>query len=183
MVLVQKNTATGGQEFAIRFAGEDDLSLILDFIKRLAAYEKLLDKVVATEELLQEFLFRRRVAEVVIGEFADQPAGFALFFHNFSTFLGRPGIYVEDLYVRPEFRGKGLGKLFFTFLSKLALERGCGRLEFSCLDWNEPSIKFYRNLGAVPLDEWTTYRVCGSALDELAKGLEPLEIVYDSRSR
>lgn len=165
------NTAdTKYQELKIRFAVEDDVTLILDFIKGLAEYEKLSDEVVATEELLREFLFRRKVAEVIIGEYEGKPVGYSLFFYNFSTFLGRPGIYVEDVYIKPEYRGRGLGRSFFIFLAKLALERGCGRLEFSCLDWNEPSIKFYKNLGAFSLEEWSTYRVCGAALEDLSRG-------------
>ncbi|MDI3310127.1 MAG: GNAT family N-acetyltransferase [Thermoanaerobacterium sp.] len=155
--------------FKIRFAVENDVPLILNFIKDLAEYEKLLSEVVATEELLKESLFERKVAEVVIGEYDGEPVGYALFFHNFSTFLGRPGIYLEDLYIKPEMRGKGFGKIMLAFLAKLALERNCGRLEWSCLDWNEPSIKFYRQIGAVPMDEWTVYRVYDKALVDLAK--------------
>lgn len=156
----------------IRFAVEDDVPLILDFIKELAAYEKLLDKVVATGELLREFLFQRKVAEGIIGEYEGKPAGYALFFYNFSSFLGRPGLYVEDIYIKPEYRGMGWGRSLFTFLAQLALERGCGRLEFSCLNWNEPSIRFYKHLGAFPLEEWTTYRICGQAMEDLGKGME-----------
>ncbi|AEF16460.1 MULTISPECIES: GNAT family N-acetyltransferase [Thermoanaerobacterium] len=158
-----------GDRFKIRFAVENDVTLILNFIRELAEYEKLLSEVVATEELLRESLFERKVAEVIIGEYDGEPVGFALFFHNFSTFLGRPGIYLEDLYIKPEMRGKGFGKIMLAFLAKLALERNCGRLEWSCLDWNEPSIKFYRQIGAVPMDEWTVYRVHDKALVDLAK--------------
>lgn len=154
--------------FKIRFAEEKDVPLILGFITELAEYEKMLDEVVATEELLRESLFERKAAEVVIGEYEGMPISFALFFHNFSTFLGRPGIYLEDLYVKPAFRGKGIGKVMLSFLAKQVLERKCGRLEWSCLDWNEPSISFYRKLGAAPMDEWTVYRVCGEALEKLA---------------
>ena len=154
--------------FKIRFAEEQDVSLILGFIRELAEYENMLDDVVATEELLRESLFDRKGAEVIIGEYEGTPACFALFFHNFSTFLGRPGIYLEDLYVKPVFRGKGIGKVMLSFLAKLAIQRKCGRLEWSCLDWNEPSISFYRKLGAVPMDEWTMYRVCGESLEKLA---------------
>ena len=153
----------------IKMAQISDVPLILQFIRELAEYEKLLHEVVATEEILRETLFGEKpVAEVVIGYAEGLPAGFALFFHNFSTFLGRPGIYLEDLYVKPEFRGRGFGQQLLSYLAKLAKERNCGRLEWWVLDWNEPSIKFYKNLGAVPMDEWTVFRVTGNALDELA---------------
>lgn len=152
----------------IRFAEKTDIPLILEFIKSLADYERMLDDVVATEEILMESLFRRKAAEVVIAEYEGIPAGFALFFHNFSTFLGKPGIYLEDLFVKPEFRGRGVGRMLLSFLAGLVLERDCGRLEWACLDWNEPSIRFYRQLGAVPMDDWTVYRVTGAALKELA---------------
>ncbi|HLL39950.1 MAG TPA: GNAT family N-acetyltransferase [Rubrobacteraceae bacterium] len=153
----------------IRIATEDDVPLILSFIKELAEYENLSHEVFATEDLLREYLFgERRGAEVVIGHHGEDPAGFALFFHNFSTFLGRPGIYLEDLYVTPELRGKGVGRALLTYLAKLAKERNCGRLEWSVLDWNEPAIKLYESIGAVPMDEWTVYRLTGEALDGLA---------------
>ena len=154
--------------FQIRFAQRKDVSLILEFIKELAEYEKMLHEVVATEELLMESLFERKIAEVIIGEYQNKPVAFALFFHNFSTFMGRPGIYLEDLYVKPEMRGKGIGTIMLSFLAKLAVERNCGRFEWSCLDWNEPAIQFYKRLGAVPMDEWTVYRVHGEALNKLA---------------
>lgn len=157
------------KDFNLRFAEEKDIPLVLEFIKELADYEKLLHEVVATEEILKESLFERKVAEVVIGEYEGKPVGFALFFHNFSTFLGRPGVYLEDLYVKPEMRGKGFGKILLSFLAKLAVDRNCGRLDWWCLDWNESSIKFYKQLGAVPMDEWTTYRVHNEALSELAE--------------
>lgn len=157
------------KDFNLRFAEEKDIPLVLEFIKELADYEKLLHEVVATEEILKESLFERKVAEVVIGEYEGKPVGFALFFHNFSTFLGRPGIYLEDLYVKPEMRGKGFGKILLSFLAKLAVDRNCGRLDWWCLDWNEPSIKFYKQIGAVPMDEWTVYRVHNEALSELAE--------------
>lgn len=160
------NTRIDG--FRIRFAREEDVPLILEFIKGLAEYERMLDQVVATEEMLKESLFERKAAEVIIGEYEGEPVSFALFFHNFSTFLGRPGIYLEDLFVKPESRGRGFGKIMLSFLAKLAVERKCGRLEWWCLDWNEPSIRFYRQLGAEPMDDWTVYRVCGKALDKLA---------------
>ncbi|WP_313232528.1 GNAT family N-acetyltransferase [Tissierella praeacuta] len=159
---------TKNEHFKIRFAEEKDVELILDFIKELADYEKLLHEVVATEETLMDSLFVRKSAEVIIGEHDGKPVGFALFFHNFSTFLGRPGIYLEDLYVRPEMRGKGYGKILLSFLAKLAIERNCGRFEWWCIDWNEPSINFYKSIGAVPMDEWTVYRVHNQALIDLA---------------
>ena len=163
-----KAILTKKEKFTIRFATEKDVKLILEFIKELADYEKLLHEVVATEEILMESLFVRKAAEVVIAEYDEKPIGFALFFHNFSTFLGRPGIYLEDLYIRPEMRGNGYGKLLLAFLAKLAKERNCGRFEWWCIDWNEPSINFYKSIGAIPMDEWTVYRVTGQALDDLA---------------
>jgi GNAT superfamily N-acetyltransferase len=153
----------------IRVATEDDVPLVLSLIKELAEYERLSHEVVATEEMLRDSLFgERRVAEVILGYLGDDPAGFALFFHNFSTFLCKPGIYLEDLYVKPEFRGAGVGRALLVCLAKLARERGCGRLEWWVLDWNEPAIRFYKALGAVPMEDWTVYRVMGEALDELA---------------
>lgn len=159
---------TNIDDLKLRFAEIDDVPLILKFIMELAAYEKMLNKVVATEKILRESLFERRAAEVIIGEYKNEPIGFALFFHNFSTFLGLPGIYLEDLYVRPEMRGKGIGRSILSFLAKLAIERNCGRLEWWCLDWNEPSVKFYKQLGAISMDDWTVFRVSGNALNELA---------------
>ncbi|WP_130807190.1 GNAT family N-acetyltransferase [Senegalia massiliensis] len=160
--------STSLKDFKIRFAKEKDIPLILKFIKELADYEELLHEVVATEEILMDSLFKKKTAEVIIGEYENEPVSFALFFHNFSTFLGRPGIYLEDLYVRPEMRGKGMGKIMLSYLAKLAIERNCGRLEWWCLDWNKSSIEFYKQMGAVPMDEWTVYRVTDSALDNLA---------------
>ncbi len=156
------------ENFKIRFAEESDVKLILDFIKELADYEKLLHEVVATEEILRESLFERNAAEVIIAEYKGEPIGFALFFHNFSTFLGKPGLYLEDLYIRPEMRGRGYGKKLLAFLAKLALERNCGRFEWWCIDWNKPSIDFYKSIGAIPMDEWTVFRVDESALINLA---------------
>ena len=159
--------------FTIRFAGEDDVPVILRFIKGLAEYEKLTGEVTATEPLLRETLFGgRRVAEVMIGDFQGEPVGFALFFHNFSTFLGRPGIYLEDLFVIPEMRGRGFGKALLTCLAKIAAERGCGRVEWAVLDWNEPSIQFYKKLGAVPMNEWTVFRLTGEALAAQASAFD-----------
>ena len=156
------------KDFKIRFATENDVGLILDFIKELADYEKLLNEVVATEEVLKESLFEKRAAEVIIAEYKGQPIGFALFFHNFSTFIGKPGLYLEDLYIRPEMRGKGYGKTLLAFLAKLALERNCGRFEWWCIDWNQSSIDFYKSIGAIPMDEWTVFRVADEALLDLA---------------
>ena len=155
-------------EPAFRFATRSDCALILDFIRKLAAYEKMLDEVVATEELLEEWLFDKQKAEVVFCLEDDREVGFALFFHNFSTFLGRAGIYLEDLYVLPEHRGKGYGKALLKKLAQIAVERGCGRLEWWCLDWNRPSIDFYLSLGAEPMSNWTTYRIAGDTLAKLA---------------
>ena len=153
----------------IRPATEDDVPIILSLIRELAEYERLSHEVVATEGLLRESLFgERRGAEVLIACCKRAPAGFALFFHNFSTFLGRPGIYLEDLYVKPEFRGRGIGRALLTHLARLAKGRECGRLEWAVLDWNEPAIKLYKSIGAVPMDEWTVYRVTGEALETLA---------------
>lgn len=154
--------------FKLRFADEKDVGLIWSFIKELAQYENMTNDVVATEDILKESLFEKKAAEVIIGEYYGKPVGFALFFHNFSTFLGQAGIYLEDLYVKPEMRGKGIGKIILSFLAKLAVERKCGRLEWACLDWNEPSIKFYKKMGAVPMDEWTVYRISNKALLELS---------------
>lgn len=165
---MEKITKTKKEDFTIRFADEDDVSLILHFIKELADYEKLLHEVVATEDILRESLFKRKVAEVVIAEYKGEPIGFALFFHNFSTFVGKPGLYLEDLYIRPDMRGRGYGKTLLSFLAKLAKDRDCGRFEWWCIDWNEPSIEFYKSIGAEPMDEWTVYRVDGKRLDNLA---------------
>jgi GNAT superfamily N-acetyltransferase len=144
----------------LRNATIEDIPLILDFIKELAVYEKLIDQVKATEENLKESLFgEQKFAEVIIAEFDGKPAGQALFFYNFSTFLGKPGIYLEDLYVRPAFRGKGLGKTLLLKVIDIAKKRKCGRVEWAVLDWNEPAINFYRSLGAVPMDGWTIFRL------------------------
>ena len=151
-----------------RFATENDTSKILFFIKELAAYENMQDDVVATEELLNEWVFEKKKAEVLFAVLNGEEIGFALFFHNFSTFLGRAGIYLEDLFVLKEYRGNGFGKALIKKLSKITLERGCGRLEWACLDWNKPSIDFYLSLGAVPMDEWTVYRLVGDSLKKLA---------------
>jgi GNAT superfamily N-acetyltransferase len=152
----------------VRFAEEKDGPLILQFIRALAEYEELLDQVEAEEKSLGKYMFEDHRAEALICEYDGTPAGFALFFHNFSTFLGRPGIFIEDLFVKPEFRGRGLGKLLLSVTAKIALERNCGRLEWACLNWNEPSIAFYQSQGARPLSEWTTYRLTGDGIEKLA---------------
>jgi GNAT superfamily N-acetyltransferase len=161
--------ADSAEKLRIVPATDGDVAVILGFIRKLAEYEKLSHQVAATEDLLRETLFgARRVAEVLIAYLGVEPAGFALFFHNFSTFLGRPGIYLEDLFVEPVHRGKGIGKALLIEIAKIAKERKCGRFEWSVLDWNESAIDFYRRLGAVPLDDWTIFRVTGEALDRLA---------------
>ena len=165
---MEKYIATRIEGLQLRFAETSDVPLILSFIRELAEYEKLLNEVVATEEILKESLFERKAAEVIIAEYNNEPVGFALFFHNFSTFLGKPGIYLEDLYVRPEMRGKGIGKTILAYLARLAIDRNCGRVEWFCLDWNEPSIEFYKSIGAIPMDEWTVYKVHEEALGKLA---------------
>ena len=160
--------ATG---LAIRFAVADDAALILDFIRGLAVYEKLAHEVRADEAALRETLFGDRPAdEVLIAELDGAPAGFALFFHNYSTFLARPGLYLEDLFVIPELRGRGIGRRLLERLAGIAVERGCGRFEWSVLDWNEPAIRFYERLGATAMDEWTVFRIDGDALKKLAGG-------------
>lgn len=156
--------------FEIKPATETDVALVLAFVNELADYENLSHEAVATEAGLHAALFgERKVCEAVIGYEAGRPVGFALFFHNYSTFAGKPGLYLEDLYVQPAYRGRGYGKALLVYLAKLAKERGCGRFEWSVLDWNEPSIQFYKKLGAIPMDEWTIYRVTGEALDRLAQ--------------
>ena len=152
-----------------RYADRNDVPLILRFVKELAEYEKLQDEVVADEKTLEEWLFDRQKAEVIFALEDGKEVGYALFFHNFSTFLGRAGIYLEDLYIQPEYRGKGHGKGLLKKLASIAVERGCGRLEWSCLDWNRPSIDFYLSLGAQPMSDWTVYRLAGNTLTELAE--------------
>ncbi|ODN43508.1 GNAT family N-acetyltransferase [Piscirickettsia litoralis] len=148
------------EEFKIKTATVGDVPVILQFIKELAEYERMSDDVVATDALLTKNLFgKNSYAEVIIGYYRDEPVGFALFFHNFSTFLAKPGIYLEDLYVQPQLRGKGFGKILLNYITELARKRDCGRVEWSVLDWNEPSIQFYKKLGAKPMDEWTVYRL------------------------
>jgi GNAT superfamily N-acetyltransferase len=156
-------------QYVFRYAEESDAALVLYFVKELAKYEKMLDEVIATEEILKEWIFEKKRAEVIFVLEDNVEVGFALFFHNFSTFLGRSGVYLEDLYVKPEFRGKGYGKALLKKLAQIAVERGCGRLEWWCLDWNKPSIDFYKSLGAEPMEDWTVYRVTGDTLTRLAE--------------
>ena len=156
-------------ELSFRRAAREDTPLILSFIRQLAEYEQMADQVVATEELLEQEIFDRHGAEVVFALADGQEIGFALYFFNFSTFLGRAGLYLEDLYVRPEYRGKGYGKALLQHLAHIACERGCGRMEWWCLDWNRPSIDFYLSLNARPMSEWTVYRLAGQELDDLIK--------------
>lgn len=152
-----------------RFATEKDVGLILNFIRELALYENLSSEVVANEETLKEWIFKKGKAEVIFALENGLEVGFALFFHNFSTFLGRAGIYLEDLFVKPDYRKRGHGKALIKELAKIAVERGCGRLELSCLDWNKPSIDFYLSLGATKMEDWTVYRFAGENLENLAK--------------
>ena len=147
-----------------------DEELILSFIRALAEYEHMSDQVIATRSILREWLFEKKTAEVIFAEVEGKAVGYALFFHNFSTFLGRSGVYLEDLFVLPEHRGKGYGKGLLQRLAQIALERNCGRLEWVCLDWNKPSIDFYLSLGAKPMDEWTIYRLSGDTLQRMAGG-------------
>lgn len=158
------------EQFKIRPAEESDVKLILQFINELGEYEKLSHEVVATEEKLLNTIFKNKRAVVIIGEYMDEPVGFALFFYNYSTFLGQAGIYLEDLYIKPEMRGKGFGKIMLRYLAKIAVEKDCGRLEWACLDWNEPAIDFYTKLGARQMKDWTVYRVTGESLREIAEG-------------
>ena len=153
----------------IRPAAPGDEELILSFIRALADYERMSDQVVATPALLREWIFEKKKAEVIFAEAEGKPVGFALFFHNFSTFLGRAGLYLEDLFVLPEERGKGYGEALLRHLARTALDRGCGRLEWACLDWNRPSIDFYtKKMRALPMEEWTTYRLTGETLEAAA---------------
>lgn len=161
--------STGIADFTIKPATKKDVPVIFAFIKKLADYERLSHEVVASEELLQRTLFgQRRTAELAIGYFKNEPVGFVLFFHNFSTFLGRPGIYIEDLFVDETYRRRGFGGALLAYVAKLAVARDCGRLEWSVLDWNEAAINFYRKLGAVPMQEWTIFRVTHESLSRLA---------------
>lgn len=155
-------------EFRIRPATLNDTPLILEFIRQIADYERLAHEVLATEDSLRESLFGPRpVAEVLLGFLDGRPAGYAVFFHNFSTFLGRAGLYLEDILVKPELRGCGLGEALLRHVARIAVERKCGRIEWAVLDWNEPAINFYRKLGAMPMNEWTLFRMTGDALQQL----------------
>ena len=156
------------ESLTFRYAEREDTELILKFIRDLAKYEKMENELIATVELLEESLFEKQKAEVIFAMADNREVGFALFFHNFSTFLGRAGLYLEDIFVLPEYRGRGYGKGILKKLAQTAVERGCGRLEWSCLDWNKPSIDFYLSLGAEPMEEWTVYRLAGNTLQELA---------------
>jgi GNAT superfamily N-acetyltransferase len=163
--------ATSDPRIVLRFASEGDIGLIIDFIRQLAEFVKLSDEVVADENQLRGTLFgERQVAEVVIASHDGEAAGFALFFHSYSTFLGQPGIYLEDLFVVPRLRGHGIGRILLACLAKLAVQRGCGRLEWAVIDWNEPAIRFYKRLSAQALDDRRTYRLSGDALEDLAEG-------------
>ena len=156
-------------KLTFRYAVRKDSPLILQFIRDLAEYEKLLDEVVADEATLEEWIFDQKKAEVIFAMEKGKEVGFALFFHNFSTFLGRAGLYLEDLFVLPEYRGKGYGKQILQKLAAIAVERKCGRLEWWCLDWNQSSIDFYLSLGAEPMSDWTVYRISGDTLQDLAQ--------------
>jgi GNAT superfamily N-acetyltransferase len=167
---MNKKLNLNSMDFRIRKADKADTIIIVEFIRELAEYEKLLDQVKVTEKNLKENLFGERpFAEAIIGELNAKPIAFALFFHNYSTFLGKPGLYLEDLYVQPKFRGQGYGKIILSYLAKLAINRNCGRFEWSVLDWNEPAIQFYQKIGAKPMSEWTVQRLDGKALEKLAK--------------
>ncbi|MGI6029740.1 MAG: GNAT family N-acetyltransferase [Candidatus Heteroscillospira sp.] len=157
------------EAYKFRYARREDSPLILEFIRGLAEYEKMSDQVVADEALLEEWIFDRQKAEVIFVLHDGKEVGFALFFHNFSTFLGRAGLYLEDLFVFPEYRGMGYGKALLKKLAAIAYERGCGRLEWSCLDWNRPSIDFYLSLSAEPMADWTVYRLSGDTLKSMAQ--------------
>lgn len=156
-------------EFTFRYATREDIGLVLQYIKELAEYEKMSDEVIADEKTLEHWIFDKQLAEVFFALEDGKEVGFALYFHNFSTFVGRAGIYLEDIYVKPEYRGKGYGKAMLKKLASIAVERGCRRLEWMCLDWNKPSIEFYKFLGAIPMSEWTLYRLTGDALTSLAE--------------
>lgn len=163
-----KNVETKTSDIKIRLAEESDVKLIYNFIKELAEYEKLSNEFVATEEILLDSLFVKHQAEAVIGEYKGKPVGFALFFNNFSTFLGKSNLYLEDIYIQPQFRGVGLGKAIFSYLAQLCVDRGYGRMDWCCLDWNESSIHFYKKMGAKPMSDWTIYRMEGQELSDLA---------------
>lgn len=156
-------------KLTFRYANREDTGLVLQFIKELAEYEKMSNEVVADEKTLEEWIFDKQKAEVFFALEDGKEVGFAIYFYNFSSFLGRAGIYLEDIFVRPEYRRKGYGKAMLRKLASIAVERGCGRLEWSCLDWNKPSIDFYLSLGAIPMSDWTVYRITGDTLTSLAE--------------
>lgn len=156
-------------ELTFRYATREDTGLVLQFIKELADYEKMSDDVVADEKTLEYWIFDKQKAEVFFALEDGKEVGFALYFHSFSTFVGRAGIYLEDIYIKPEYRGKGYGKAMLKKIASIAVERGCGRLEWMCLNWNKPSIEFYQSLGAIPMSEWTVYRISGDTLTSLAE--------------
>lgn len=165
----------GTKSFEIRSATPDDVTIILQLIRDLAEYERAPKEVSATEKQLTDVLFgERRAAEVLLAFEGEKPVGFAVFFHNFSTWLGKPGLYLEDLFVKPDLRGKGYGRALLVHLAKIAHERGCGRMEWAVLDWNEPAIEFYKKLGAAPMNEWTVFRLTGDGIAKLAKSTETL---------
>jgi len=167
---MSKRINTNIIELSLRFATPDDIPVILEFIKELADFEKLSHEVVATEKMLKKSLFGERpMAEVIIADYLSKPVGFSLFFHNFSTFLGRPGLYIEDLYIKPEHRGMGIGKTILKYLAKLAVERDCGRLEWWVLNWNINALNFYNELGAQAMDQWTVFRITGETLSNLSE--------------
>ena len=160
---------TNIESLKIRETSEEDCIIILSIIKDIAEYEKMSDEVIATEESLRESIFKNKRAEVVILELDEKAIGYALYFYNFSTFIGKSGLYLEDIFIKKEARGKGIGKEVFKFLVKKAKEEGCKRMEWACLDWNEPSIKFYKSLGAIPMDDWTIYRLTEKEINRLSK--------------
>lgn len=168
-VIILNLIVTGNENLKLRYAERKDTALILWFIKELAAYEEELEQVTATEEILEESLFEQMGAEVIIAEYEENPVGFALFHQNFSTFLGKPGIHLVDLYVIPEMRGKGFGKVILSYLANLTIERNFGRLEWWVHDWNISAARFYKNLGAFPLEELRIYRLCGEALKSFSQ--------------
>lgn len=159
-------------KFKIKFATKKDVPFIVEQIKKLANYEKMSNKVVLTNEILLDSLFNKKSAEALIGEYDSKSISYAVFFHNFSTFTGKRGMYLEDIYVDVEYRRRGIGKIMLSFLAKLAKERDCSRFEWACLDWNEPSKKFYKELGAVPMEDWTIFRIDGDRLEKLSNSFD-----------
>ena len=157
------------KSFQFRYATEEDAAIVLEFIKGIATYENMLDEVINTEEMIKEIVFGKGNAEVIFVLEGEKEVGFALFFHNYSTFVGKSGIHLEDLFVWPEYRGKGYGKALFLEVARIAKERGCGRMEWTCLDWNTPSINFYLSMGAIPMEEWTIYRLTADQIDNLLR--------------